>query len=132
MACLKSHDPEFSVHRMRDYLICGWRDATRHLHERDFDVDVEGAIEILDTMERASRSYSPRKFGRLADAAHSLKRDFVTLRKNGNRITFTHHEREKSRERSSAAVREGWARGIRRKIGRLKDCMKETYTSYSD
>jgi hypothetical protein len=47
MACLKSHDPDFSVHRMRDCPICGWRDATRDLYERDFDVDVEGAIEIV-------------------------------------------------------------------------------------
>jgi hypothetical protein len=46
--------------------------------------DMERAIEILDTMERATRSYSPREFGRLADAAHSLERDFVTLRENGN------------------------------------------------
>jgi hypothetical protein len=110
--------------------ICAWRDATRYFQERDWNFDAEGSIVILDIMERNAGSHDAREFTRLGDAANSAKRAFEGFREDGNRLTFTHRERERNGERSSTAVREEWVRGVRRKIDRLKDCMKETHKSY--
>lgn len=127
-SCLRAIDSKFTIPSGPFQCpICSWHDSTRQFNEASFDVD--GAIETLTILEKAASSAKTRETTRLAEAADSLKRDFEALREKGTTGDTTHRGREKARSRSSTAIRDEWAQGIRHKIDRLKDTMGETHVT---
>ena len=89
--------------------------------------DVARAINPLDILEGNSRSLKTRVMIQLADAADSLRYDFEGLHERATAGDTTQPARDRNRGKSSADIREEWAKHVWHKIDKLKYWIETTH-----